>query len=72
MGVPSAVILFFQALYQDNSAIIYIFGRMFGSFSIGRGVRQGDPSSMLLFILAVEPVLAWVRAKLPSQLTLSL
>eukprot|EP00959_Pyramimonas_sp_CCMP1952_P273808 5723322-Pyramimonas_sp.AAC.1 len=41
-------------------------------FTLSGGVRQGDPSSMLLFILAVEPVLAWLQSRLPMHLTIAL
>eukprot|EP00959_Pyramimonas_sp_CCMP1952_P428808 8981187-Pyramimonas_sp.AAC.1 len=56
MGVPVACVKSSQALYQNNSAAIYLFGKMFGSFEIGR----------------VEPVLSWLKSRLPSQLMLAL
>ena len=72
MLVPGAVINFFMELYDKNTATVSLFGQLFESFAVERGVRQGDPSSMLLFTLAVEPVLEWLAWRLPDHIELSL
>eukprot|EP00959_Pyramimonas_sp_CCMP1952_P198837 4158832-Pyramimonas_sp.AAC.1 len=72
MGSPIVFVKVFQALYQNNSAVIYLPGKMFGPSAIGGGARQGDPSSMFRFIRVVEPVLSLLKSRFPSQPMLTL
>eukprot|EP00959_Pyramimonas_sp_CCMP1952_P415598 8708257-Pyramimonas_sp.AAC.1 len=63
MGVPSETVGFFRALYANNAALVCLEGAAETVFPVERGVRQGDPASMALFALALDPVLRWIRAR---------
>eukprot|EP00959_Pyramimonas_sp_CCMP1952_P213871 4475069-Pyramimonas_sp.AAC.1 len=71
MGFLEALIGFFEKLYDRNTAVVTLGGAKFGTFPVGRGVRQGDPSSMLLFVMAIEPILRWIPDKLPDHVEMS-
>eukprot|EP00959_Pyramimonas_sp_CCMP1952_P054502 1139570-Pyramimonas_sp.AAC.1 len=60
MSVPTPIICFFAALYTDSAAIVTLSGRRLQRIKIERGVRQGDPTSMCLFALALDPILRWL------------
>ena len=47
MGVPDEVRGFYTELYRDNVAVIHFPGARFVGFKVDRGMRQGDPASML-------------------------
>ncbi|CAK0841609.1 unnamed protein product [Prorocentrum cordatum] len=72
MGIPSPLVHFFRMMYSDSTAILSLRGRRHGLIRIASGVKQGCPASMFLFVLAVNPLLAWIRASLGSALGLSL
>jgi len=50
-----------KILYKDIGAFIEINGALTETVSVERGIRQGCPVSMLLFVLQAEPLLAAVR-----------
>eukprot|EP00959_Pyramimonas_sp_CCMP1952_P201831 4220448-Pyramimonas_sp.AAC.1 len=53
--VHPGVVGFFEALYSDNLGTVCFGGKRHRAIRLLRGVRQGDPSSMLLFALALDP-----------------
>ena len=70
MGVPDEVRGFYAEFYRDNVAVINFPGARHLEFLIGRGVRQGDPASMVLFAYALDPVLRWLRVKIGQHVPL--
>eukprot|EP00959_Pyramimonas_sp_CCMP1952_P354994 7436270-Pyramimonas_sp.AAC.1 len=60
MGFPIAIIAFFQELYRSNSGWVTLGGRRIVKIMIERGVRQGDPASMILFALCTDPIMRWL------------
>ncbi len=50
-----------KTLYTNLSSVILYNGHCTESFSVSRGVRQGDPLSPFIFILAVDPMAAALK-----------
>eukprot|EP00959_Pyramimonas_sp_CCMP1952_P342047 7165593-Pyramimonas_sp.AAC.1 len=72
MNVPSFSTNFYIMLYKNNQGAVTLGGQKFRSFPIQRGVRQGDPSSMALVCLCIDPVLRWIQQTLPAHVALCL
>lgn len=51
-----------KLLYHDSKAVIREAGRLSPCFDLHRGTRQGCPISPLLFALAIQPMVALIRA----------
>ena len=71
MGFPQFVINWIKILYTDVCSSCLINGYISKEFKIERGVRQGCPLSMLLYVLFQEPLyLAIEKSKkmLPLEL----
>ena len=48
-------------LYEGAMSKVVVNGTMSEAFELGRGVRQGDPLSMILYVLSLEPLLESIR-----------
>ena len=55
------IIKWIQILYLNATSKVIINGTLSNAFCLGRGVRQGDPLSMLLYVLTLEPLLECIR-----------
>ena len=64
MSVPLPILSFLRALYGCSMATIVFNRRRFRTFPVRRGIRQGCPASMLLFALALDPVLRWMQLRI--------
>ena len=60
-GFPECFIFKLQILYNDIQACVSNGGTTTPFFDIKRGVKQGDPPSGYLFILAIELLLIRIR-----------
>lgn len=54
LGIPKAFIDYLRALYRDAKITIFINGHQSAPISVRSGVRQGDPISCPLFLIAIE------------------
>ena len=61
IGLPRSFIRIVQTLHSQALSEIIVNGYRTPTFTIRRGVRQGDPLSLFLFLIALEPLLATIR-----------
>ena len=54
-------------LYRNPQAVVQVNGRCSEAFAIERSFRQGCPLSLLLYVLALEPLLRRLRAERGSS-----
>ena len=60
---PPFIIKWIQTLYEHSTSKILINGEISNSFNIGRGVKQGCPMAMYLYILYIEPLILKLKKK---------
>lgn len=63
LGLPERLKILIGNMISGSSAQVLVNGTLSDSFDIGRGVKQGDPLSPLLFDIAIEPLAAYIRSK---------
>ena len=61
LGLPHNFIRIVRNLHTEASSEIILNGYRTPTFTTRRGVRQGDPLSLFLFLIALEPLLAAIR-----------
>lgn len=57
LGVPQEFAQYIQRLYANSSTVFEVRGERSELYRIGRGVRQGDPFSSMLFCLVVDNIM---------------
>ena len=60
LGVPRRILKVIKSLYSRCFGTISIGGKLFSRIPFNSGVKQGDPSSMVLFVLAFDPILRFI------------
>eukprot|EP00959_Pyramimonas_sp_CCMP1952_P110724 2316598-Pyramimonas_sp.AAC.1 len=68
MGIPRFIAKCYRVLYSHNT----ILGRVFGGIVVSRGVRQGDPASMVLFCLGTATLQEYIGRRCWEGLRLKL
>lgn len=66
-GLSDQFVQLVEDLYSDTTCKVRTENGCTGDISIGKGVKQGDPLSALLFNIAIEPLLRMVKAKHESN-----
>ena len=61
MNFPRKFIRTINSLNKDANVRVLVNGFRTGQVPINKGVRQGDPLSLYLFLLAVEPLVATIN-----------
>ncbi|KAL3691201.1 hypothetical protein R1sor_004852 [Riccia sorocarpa] len=61
LGIEAVNISRIQGLVRGGSSQVQINGNLTTSFQIGRGVRQGCPLAPLLFVIATQPLMRFLR-----------
>lgn len=56
MRFPNSVITWIMTLYTNIQSLVLVNGHFTKCFDIGRGVRQGCPLSMIMFIIFQNPM----------------
>ena len=66
MCISSLLLRITKSLHLPSNARICVRNLLFMLIEIANGVKQGDPSAMVLFIIAYEPLIRFIDAALQS------
>lgn len=61
-GYPEPIVNFIKTIYKNMNSRIKVNGDLTEPFGLSRSIRQGDPASTGLFILAIEPLAEMLRS----------
>lgn len=61
-GLPDRFVRTIRSLYENAESLVMVNGVPSDRFKVTRGVRQGDPLSCLLFVIAIEPLACLLRS----------
>ena len=61
MNFPDEIFNLVECMYRHTKACLVIDGYLTGTIKLQRGVKQGNPSSALLFLIALEPLLERIQ-----------
>ena len=64
MHFPRRIRRISKLLYTGGKSWISFGGRTHMSFTASSGVKQGDPSSMVIFVICFDPILRWINSLL--------
>jgi|AACY02.10.fsa_nt_gi Reverse transcriptase (RNA-dependent DNA polymerase). len=67
MGIPAQFVLALERPYANNKHTIKISEQFFPGPEIRCGIKQGDPLSMIIFALAIEPLLFQLRSLIGDE-----
>ena len=67
MNFPAKFIRTINSLNRDANVRVLVSGFRTGQVPINKSVRQGDPLSLYLFLLAVEPLVATIKMTRESK-----
>ena len=54
LGILGHFVAIIQMLYSDNYHCLRMLGSILPGFTVTRGVKQGDPLSMMLFVICLS------------------
>ncbi len=64
MHLPRRIRTIIKSLYSGGRSWVSFGGRTYMHVIATAGVKQGDPSSMVIFVLCVDPILLWINSLL--------
>ena len=64
VGIPERMSQAIICMLEGSKAAIMVNGHRGVPFTLGRGVLQGDPLSLILYALSLEPLLDRIRQRI--------